>query len=171
MLIDLHRGNILDVKADTLVLPVDGSGPGLEGNIARQLMKRLVIEAMHELYAPPPYYPYNGSCYWSGIIAGYDETHFNNTCCLGFLSHAPGANVKGYMVSAFGEMLSHAGMDPGFAQTIACPVLTGGHRLNYVDAVYLMLAEIERTDGCGHTLTIVERDPEKFEILKGIVRL
>ena len=73
------------------------------------------------------------------------------------------------MVSAFAEMLSHTGMDPGFAFTLACPVLAGGWRLKYVDAVYAMLGEIEKTKGWATMITIAERDPEKFEVLKSIV--
>ena len=170
MLIRLHQGDILQVKADTLVLPVDGSAPGLEGNIARQLMKQVNATDMHELYCPPPYYPFNGDCYWSSLEA-FDETHFNRICCLGFLSHAPGSNSKGYMVSAFSNMLGEAGMDPDFGDTLACPVLTGGYRMSYVDAVYAMLGEIDRAQESSVCITIAEKSPERFEILKGIVRI
>lgn len=170
MLIDLYQGDILDVKADTLVLPVDGSAPGLEGNIARQLMKKVGAEHMHEMYAPPPYYPFNGDCYWSSLV-DFEETHFNRICCLGFLSHAPGANSKGYMVSALSRMLGEAGMDPGFGVTLACPVLTGGYRMSYVDAVYAMLGEIDRAQGGATCITIAEKNPERFETLKGIARV
>ena len=170
MLIDLYKGDILDVKADTLVLPVDGSGPGLEGNIARQLMKQVGMEHMHEMYSPPPYYPFNGDCYWSSLES-FDETHFDHICCLGFLSHLPGPDAKSYMVSAFSRMLGEAGMDPGFGVTLACPVLTGGYRVSYVDAVYAMLGEIDQTEGDASVITIAERDPKKFDTLQSIIKV
>ena len=170
MFIDLHQGDILDVKADTLVLPVDGSAPGLEGSIARQLMKQVGVEHMHEMYSPPPYYPFNGDCYWSSLEC-FDETHFSHICCLGFLGHTPGTNSKGYMVSALSRMLSEAGMGPEFGYTLACPVLTGGYRVSYVDAVYAMLGEIDRAEGGASVITIAERDPKKFETLQGIIKV
>ena len=42
MRIALHHRNVLEVEADTLALPVDGSAPGLEGRIARQFMACLL---------------------------------------------------------------------------------------------------------------------------------
>lgn len=170
MLIELYKGDLLDVKADTVVLPVNGTAPGLEGNVARQLMRQVGVENMHEMYAPPPYYPFNGDCYWSSLEF-FPGTHFNRICCLGFLSHEPEASAKGYMVSAFSRMLGEAGMDPDFGVTLACPVLTGGYRMNYVDAVSAMLEEINRAQGGATCITIAERDPEKFDTLQRIVRI
>lgn len=167
MKVETVFGNILDVRGDTLALPVDGQAPGLEGRIARQFMSRVGVEKMHELYAPPPYYPFNGEAYWSSGIP-HDQTHFRWICCLGVLSHAPDANHKGYVRSALGQMLDMSGMDPEMGKNIVCPVLTGGHRIKYIDAVYLMLSEIQDSRGCG-TIHIVERDPERFEILESIV--
>ena len=144
MHIHIHNKSILDVKeADTLALPIDGSAPGLEGNIARQFMKRVGVSEMHELYAPPPYYPFNGDCYWSSSLP-YDKTHFKHICCLGILSHDPDANHEGYIASAFDRMLGMTAMDPGKGENIACPVLRGGHRLKYVDAIFLMLKITDR---------------------------
>lgn len=164
-----HQGNILDIEADTLVLPVDGSAPGLEGHIARQFMERVGVEQMHELFAPPPYYPFNGDCYWSNIAPFADATHFRHICCLGMLSHEAGANHAGYIASSLGSMLFLAGMDPGMGEHIACPVLTGGNRVGYVDAVYLMLKVVDENRNRRVTLHIVESHPEKFEILRDIV--
>ncbi len=169
MKIQIHHKNILDItEADTLALPVDGSAPGLEGNIARQFMKRVGVKEMYELYAPPPYYPFNGDCYWSRWLP-FDETHFRHICCLGILSHDADANHEGYIASAFNQMLGLAYMDPGVGEDIACPVLRGGHRLKYVDAVFLMLKIIEKNPDTGATIHIAESDPEKFGILRDII--
>lgn len=57
----IGQSNILDIEeADTLALPVDASGPGLESSIARPFMKRAGVAQMHGLYATPPPYPFNG---------------------------------------------------------------------------------------------------------------
>jgi hypothetical protein len=65
-------------------------------------------------------------------------------------------------------MLAMAYADPGMGENIACPVLTGGHRIPYVDAVYLMLAEIEDVQSPA-VIHITEHDPERFEMLRDIV--
>ncbi len=167
MRLSIQSGDILATPADTLALPVDGSAPGLEGRIARQLMARVGVEDMHELCVPPPSYPFNGQAYWSSALP-HDRTHFRHICCLGVLSHAPGANHKGYARSALLRMLRMAGAEPGKGENIACPVLTGGHRIKYVDAVFLMLQVIESVQGSA-TIHITEFDPERLEILRDIV--
>ena len=169
MNIQIHNKNILDIReADTLILPVDGSAPGLEGNIARQFMKRVGVEEMHELYSPPPYYPFNGDTHWSRWLP-FDETHFRHICCLGILSHDPDANHEGYISSAFDRMLGMARMDPGVGENIACPVLRGGHRLKYVDAIFLMIKIIEKNRNSAVTIHIAESDTERFGILSDVV--
>lgn len=167
MTVMVRFGDILDTPGDTLVLPVDGQAPGLEGNVARKFMARVGAEHMHELYAPPPNYPFNGRAHWSSSLP-CDRTHFRWICCLGVLSHAPSANHKGYVRAALGQMLAHAGKEPGKGEDIACPVLTGGHRIRYIDAVYLMLSAIQDTRSRS-TIHITEHDPERFEMLQSIV--
>tara|TARA_R110002126_G_scaffold69943_1_gene176421 strand:+ start:89 stop:607 length:519 start_codon:yes stop_codon:yes gene_type:complete len=170
MKIHAVRGNILDIEADTLVLPVDGSAPGLEGSVARQFMKRVGVEEMYELYAPPPHYPFNGSCYWSSSVPP-GKVHFKHICVLGMLSHEQGVNHEGYIASAFGAMFQHAGCDPDYGEVIASPVLRGGTRMNYVDAVYLML-KVYHENYHRHssvTLLVVENDEDRFEMLTSII--
>jgi len=171
MKIFVHNKDIVDVtEADTIVLPVDGSAPGLEGNIARRFMQRVGVEEMHQLYAPPPYYPFNGDSYWSNV-EGFEGTHFTHICCVGTLSHAPGADHRSYTRSAFRNMLEMAGGDLG--SKLACPVLTGGARVDFVDAVYLMLSEVDTwKDPQAPSyleLHIAEKDKERFEKLRDIV--
>ena len=85
------------------------------------------------------------------------------------LSHDPEAKHEGYIASAFGRMIGLAFMDPGMGEHIACPVLTGGNRMDYVSAVYLMLKEIEATRNTGVTVHIAEADAERFEVLQSII--
>lgn len=39
MAIELINGDLLEVKADAVLLTIDGSKPGMEGNIARQFAR------------------------------------------------------------------------------------------------------------------------------------
>jgi hypothetical protein len=170
MKVKIHNKSVLDItEADTLALPIDASAPRLEGNVARQFMKRIGVTQLDECFAPPPYYPFNGDCHWSNVAVFGDKTHFHYICALGMLSHEPGANHAGYIESAFDRMLGFAHMDPGFGEDIACPVLRGGHRLKFVDAVFLMLSVIERNKQDA-TVHIAVEAPEDFGILRDIVR-
>lgn len=40
MALELIAGNVLDAKADALLLTIDGTKRGMEGNIARQFVRR-----------------------------------------------------------------------------------------------------------------------------------
>ena len=172
MFLSIHSGDILsDKESDTIVLPIDAGGPGMVGNLASQFMKAVGVEEMHELYAPPPSYPFNGDAHWSSL-AHFPDTEFDNLCVVGTLSHSSGADHKAYARSALTEVLGMGGCDPGFGQVIACPVLTGGHRIPYVDAVFLMMSvvdEMARSMVCE--LRIFEKDPEKFGILQSVARV
>ena len=169
MRIFIHNKDIINVtEADTIVLPVDGSGPGLEGNTARRFMKHIGIEKMHEMYAPPPYYPFNGEAYWSQIAGVFDNTHFEWICCLGFLGHQVEASHKSTMRAALRHMLSSVGGDVG--SRLACPILTGGPRIAPVDAIYIMTEEAERCSSRSAELHIAEIDAERFRLLQHIVR-
>lgn len=40
MSIDIFQGNVLDAKADAIILSIDGSARGMEGNLCRQFASR-----------------------------------------------------------------------------------------------------------------------------------
>lgn len=168
MKVVLHNRNVLDIEADTIAVSVDGSGPGLEGQVARQLMARLGADKMADLYAPPPYYPFNGTAFWSGLSTF--DTQFQQVCCLGFLGHQPGDPHLPRMVSAFGMMLDEGGWDVDHGQVIACTLLTGGSRIKPVDAAYAMALEIEaRPDTMVRELHLAELDAARFEVLQQVL--
>lgn len=169
MKVVLHNKDITEVtEADTIVLPVDGSAPGLEGNIARHFMRHVGVEKMHELYAPPPYYPFNGECYWSNIATF--GTHLKFICCLGILSHEDGADHKANLRSALRDMFRDADSGSDMGSRLVCPVLTGGKRIDPVSAIHIMVAEADVYTNPSLELHIAETDQERFEILQGIVR-
>ena len=58
MFLSIHSDDVLsDTETDTIVLPIDASGPGMVGSLASQFMKSVGVKEMHELYAPPPVLP------------------------------------------------------------------------------------------------------------------
>jgi len=169
MKISLHNKDIVSVsEAETIVLPVDGSGPGMEGGVARRFMRYAGVEQMDDLYSTRPSYPFNGGCHWT-TIEPFD-THFTHMCCLGIQSHRIGADHGGYLRSAFNLMLRDAGTRGDVGRNVVCPILTGGNRLKIVDSIYIMLAEVDMCMDLDVELHIAEKDTERFEILQGIAR-
>lgn len=174
MRISVHAKDIFDVEeADTLLLPIDASAPGLEGNISRQLMKRMEVEKMSDLYSPPPSYPFNGRCHWSYL--GYKN--FNWLCVIGTLTHvaSPGDNRshKDLVRDSLSEAIHGAYM----AEVGYCPVMplpTGGGRVSVVDAAYSVAnvcqeAAAKYKYGRLQHLHVAERDPEIFSVIQNIL--
>lgn len=165
MKIFLHNKDIVELtEADTVVLPVDGSAPGLEGNVARHFMRHIEIDEMSDLYDRPAKYPFNGGCQWSHIDGLFPETHFKYVCALGVLSHQV-VDHKALLRSALNSMFRNKAMGRKFA----CPVLSTGWRIKPVDAIYIMLAEAERIRDQGFELHIAELDQERYNMFKTIV--
>ncbi len=173
MKIALHNRDIIEVtEADTVVIPVDGSGPRMEGNLARHFMRHVGVDDMDELYDPPPRYPFTGDTHWSSLAA-FEQSHFEHLCCLGILSHQLGADHKGHLRSAFRGMLMNAASRADLGSRLACPILTGGKRIPAIDAIYVMVAELDAFAGHGGAtleLHLAERDPARFALLESVVR-
>ena len=168
MKIYIHNKDILDVtEADTIVLPVDGKGPGLEGNIARRFLKRVDFDGLHELYAPPPVYPFNGRGHWSKID-GLESTHFDWICSLGVLGHDQGVDHKAIARSAVHAMLTSADISD-MGTRLACPVLSAGWRTDPVSALYMMIAEVEEFPGSRVQLHLAEPDKDRYDAFRTVV--
>ena len=168
MKVFLHHKDIVDVtEADTIVLPVDGSGPGMEGNVARRFMRHVEVDQMDDLFDLPLRYPFNGRCHFSETNA-LEGTHFAYVCALGMLSHLPDVDHRAMMRSALYEMFREAEHDMG--QRFACPVLSAGWRLKPTDALYIMLAEADRFTNPDLELHIAERDEARYQTFRAIVR-
>ena len=164
MKIYLHNKDILDItEADTIVLPVDGSAPGLYGNITQRIMQAVGVKDMHELYAPPPYYPF--SHHWSR----FERFGFDWLCALGVLSHAPDADHKAQLRQAFYAMLEGTNLAGDLGRKIATTVLAGGHRMRPVDALMSMLSVAQQFPSPLLVLHIVEKDPVKYAMMQPLV--
>lgn len=165
----IHNKDVFTVtEADSLVLPVDGSGPNLVGNLAQQFMKRIGVDQLDGMLAPPPHSSYDGEPVWSAI-GGLFDTHFDYICCIDSLSHADGADHRAMLRKTFNLMFDGMACG-GVGKSVACTILTGGSRIPPVDALYIMLEIIEKWRHLGYEVHIAELDPERFELLQRMVR-
>jgi len=167
----LHNKDIFDItEADTLVLPVDGTAPKLIGGIAHKFLKRIEVETLEEIFAPPLEYPFTGYCPWTRIEGCFPQTHFKYVCALGTLSHVPGADHAAVVRSALTDML--VGAETGGVGTkLAIPLLTGGGRLPPLNALHTMLREIEGYSALlDLEVHIAERNKERYEVVKTLMR-
>lgn len=168
MKVFLHNKNVLDIEeADTIALPIDGDHEGMEGNVARQFMKRLGVENFYELFPCSIEYPVS-DCHWGRIEGGWDdETHFKYVCAISTLSHAQNINHKQKTAYALRGMLQDMESSGQLGTRIAMPVLTGGWRNSPIEALYLILGE---ADQIRHgELHLAELDTERYEMFKPII--
>lgn len=168
MKVFLHNKDVLDIsEADTIALPVDGSQKGMEGNVARQFMKRLGTEDFQDLFSWPVPYPFI-DCHWGGIEGAWpDETHFNWVCAIATLSHAQDVNHKQRIAYALGRMLQDMEVSGDVGTRIAMPVLSGGWRVPPIDALYLILGEADQIK--YGELHLAELDKERYEMFKSVI--
>ena len=167
MKIYLHHASVFTLtQADTLVLPSDGSGPRMEGNIARQFMRLVGVDDFDALFDIPLRFPFVGRAHLSEVNA-LEGTHFEHLCALGILSHAQGVNHAALLRSALRDMFEQAGPETG--ERFASPLLRGGWRLRPMDAFTIMLGEAERLRNPRLEFHIAETDPERYQMFKALV--
>ena len=168
MKVFLHHKDVLDItEADTIALPVDGSQKGMEGNVARQLMKCLGTEDFQDLFPWPIPYPFD-DCHWGRLEGRWPEkTHFNWVCAVATLSHAQGVNHKQRIAYALRGMLQDMESSGELGTRIAMPVLSGGWRMSPIDALYLILGEADQIK-CGE-LHLAELDDKRYEMFKSVI--
>lgn len=76
MALELVTGDVLDAKADALLLNIDGAKRGMEGNIARQFARRWTDDwedMQRDVRYPVPIgrtvaVPWGGDCPWRLIL-------------------------------------------------------------------------------------------------------
>ena len=167
MKVFLHHKSVFEVsEADTLVLPADGSGPRMEGNIARQFMRLVEVEDFDELFDIPLRFPFTGRAHLSEVNA-LEGTHFEHLCALGILSHAQGVNHAALLRSALRHMFEQAGPESG--ERFACPLLRGGWRLKGMETLAIMLSEADRFVTPSLELHIAETQLERYQMIRALI--
>jgi len=81
---ELLTGNVLDTTTDALLLTIDGTQRGMEGNVARQFAKRYPEDwdlLQRDLKYPVPIgrtvaVPWDGECPWRYIVFASTLHHF-----------------------------------------------------------------------------------------------
>jgi hypothetical protein len=165
MKISFRNRNIFeDIGADTIVLPIDGAGPNMYGNIACRFLDSIKEEEddVQMLFAPPLYHPLGASCAW-GTVEHIDSTPYKWMCFIGILSHKENANHERNLIKAIDDLLTTANSgDLGWR--LAIPIPSGGHRVPPKKAIEI-LVHMVKEQGTVEELIIVERNTEKYREL------
>ena len=174
MRVFLHHGDLLSIPGvDSIALPVDGRGPGLEGSVAHQLLRLFEAESLNDLYEVEPDYPFNGRAHWSQL-APRQGLAFQWVCALGTgirsssgIDGAGGGRAvyKQTARAAFADMIRQSSSG-NLGTRIACPVLSGGGRIPTVEAALMMLDETTHWSQSELEVHIVEHNADHFALLR-----
>lgn len=151
MALDLVTGDVLDAKADALLLTIDGAKRGMEGNIARQFARRWPDDwedMQRDVRYPVPIgrtfaVPWDGDCPWRLILFASTLHH------LDVLDDGQKRSViRSSLTEAMQLCVQHQ------ATTLATAVLQGGWRLSTEDALQEMRS-IYSIAGCPQIRLLV----------------
>lgn len=136
MSLNILQGNVLDAKADAIILSVDGAAKGMEGNLSRQFASRWPEawnEIRDEIRHPIPL----------GKVIEYEpvsDCAFQLILLASTLHHREVLNDKarqGIILEATENSLRVA--DKYKINTITAPVMVGGWRLTLQNAFLSMV--------------------------------
>lgn len=143
MALKIVEGNLLDSATDAVLLTLDGSKSGLEGNIARQFSRRFPEDweyLQRAIKYPIPIgrtviVPWDGDCHWRYILFASTLHHF------GVLNdHEKLRVIRMALTEALRLCLRHG------ATSLSTAVLQGGWRLDAESALREMRTAY---DGAG----------------------
>lgn len=135
MALELVTGNVLDARADALLLTIDGAKRGMEGNIARQFARRWPDDwedMQRDVRYPVPIgrtvaVPWDGDCPWRLILFASTLHH------LDVLDDRQKRSViRTSLTEALQLCVRH------HATTLAMALLQGGWRLSAENALQEM---------------------------------
>jgi len=167
MSLRIFNGNVLDAKADAIILTVDGSAKGMEGNIARAFARRWP-ESWSELEDEIPYPLPLGEVF---DYAPSSECAFRLILIASTLHHKDaftGAFKKGVVKTALENAISLAS---GYGiKTIATALMSGGWRLSRSSAFMAMVegyaAILQK--GKDTSIDIYIQDNQHYESIKSL---
>ncbi len=161
MSINIFQGNVLDAKADAIILNIDGSAKGMEGNLCRQLEARwsdVWSEVQSEISYPIPlgkvfyYEPLVDSPF--GLIMLASTLHHKDALSL---------SVKKGIISSVTEKSLNTAAEYGI-KIVASTIMSGGWRLTQEAAFLAMIDGYEkvRQNGIRIDLDVYILDPDQY---------
>ena len=167
--IRIIEGNVLDAKADALIMTIDGAKKGMEGNIARAFARKWP-EIWHEIEDEIPYpLPL-------GEVFDYEpssECPFRILLIASTLNHRDTLTEsakKGIVRTALDNAITAAS---GYGiKTIATAIMTGGWRLSQQSAFLAMTEGYEMALQTGKDIDvdIYIMDQNQYETIQSIAR-
>lgn len=142
MQIQVKPGNVLDAEEEALCLTIDGAGPGMEGNVARQFALRwrlLWQEIAEEIRFPLPL----GSVFEFEVPDEYEDCPFRLIVLASTLHHQQLIDTSGrsaVVQAALGNTLK---LLPRYGiSSCASTLMKGGWRMSQDQAILAMSAAI-----------------------------
>lgn len=163
------QGNVLDAKADALIITIDGAKKGMEGNIARAFARRWP-EIWNEIEEEIPYPLPLGDVFEYEPAA---ESPFRLILIAATLNHRDSlteSEKKGIVRTAFDNAITAAA---GYGiKSIATAIMTGGWRLSQQSAFLAMTEGREMASQAGRDIAvdICIMDPNQYEIIQSMAR-
>lgn len=168
MRITLHHGNVLDARADALVLTVDGDARALEGNVARQLRKRWGDDAWEAVEGGLAFPIALGGAAW--VEAG-EWLPFRVVFAAAVLDHRGRVDAAGMftVVRDAATRVCERARALGLGR-VASPLLKGGWRLDASRAFRAMVEAADAVRDHDGALEIHSLEAEHHEYLTGLAR-
>lgn len=143
MHVEIYKGNILDSDAEAIILTVDGMRKGLEGNVSRAF-ERMYPELWEELQYEFKYPISSGFSKIYSIDPIFECT--NKFCILAStLNHIEILDNKQKLKVISSALTSSLALASRNGVTTICScILSGGWRLELIDALIEMLKTFER---------------------------
>jgi O-acetyl-ADP-ribose deacetylase (regulator of RNase III) len=165
----IFQGNVLDAKADALIITIDGAKKGMEGNIARAFARRwpeIWAEIEEEIPYPLPL----------GEVFEYEpasESPFRLILVASTLNH------KDTLTESEKKSIGRTALDNAITaaaghgvKSIATAIMTGGWRLSQQSAFLSMTEGYEMALQAGNeiALAIYVLDANQYETIQSIAR-
>jgi len=155
--IRLVLGDVLTAKTDALLVAMDGDAEGMEGNIGRQLQRKIGEEAWEDLMAQL-IFPMGAGTAQIAEFEGVAEVQFKFAVFAAAFLHATNEGASSTLKASLDQSLKRA--RGAGARSIATAVLTGGWRVNKERAIAHL---VDVSDSCGLEVEVYSRAKEYAE--------
>jgi len=161
------NGNVLNARADGLIIAIDGSAKGLEGNVAQQFIRRWGDE-WEEIVDE---FDFPISLGRSAYVKSVPPVPFRYIFVASILDHlnkVERAKMPAVLRSSLHEALS---MSQSLKlKSLACPLLKGGWRMHASIAFHATVEVVDEFTNYPATLEVHSPMPEHYDYLAGLAR-